>query len=67
MPEFHVPEVFDELSSSQVLCTELVDGISLDKIPNANQELLNDVSSTSNELNWTIFSYLVRRPSRVFE
>lgn len=42
-PEFYVPEVIDELSTTQVLTTELVDGITLDKFVDAPQGIRNKV------------------------
>ncbi|XP_073249145.1 atypical kinase COQ8A, mitochondrial-like [Porites lutea] len=41
MPEYYVPEVIEDLTSKQVLTTELIEGTSLDKIENPNQETIN--------------------------
>lgn len=41
MPEFYVPEVIEDLTSKQVLTTELIDGTSLDKIENVNQDTID--------------------------
>ena len=43
MPEYYVPEVIEDLTSKQVLTTELIEGTSLDKIENPNQETINKV------------------------
>ena len=43
MPEFYVPEVIEDLTSKQVLTTELIDGTSLDKIENVDQDTINKV------------------------
>ncbi len=43
-PVFYVPEVITDLSSREVLTTELVSGVTLDKLENANQETRNFVS-----------------------
>lgn len=43
MPEFYVPEVIEDLTSKQVLTTELIDGTSLDKIENVNQDTIDKV------------------------
>jgi len=41
MPEYYVPEVIENLTSKQVLTTELIEGTSLDKIENPDQETIN--------------------------
>ena len=43
MPEYYVPEVIENLTSKQVLTTELIEGTSLDKIENPDQETINKV------------------------
>ena len=43
MPEYYVPDVIEDLTSKQVLTTELIEGTSLDKIENPNQETINKV------------------------
>ena len=43
MPEFYVPEVIEDLTSKQVLTTELIEGTSLDKIENVDQDTINKV------------------------
>ena len=37
-PVFYVPEVIESLSRKQVLTTELVSGVSLDKLMTADQD-----------------------------
>ena len=37
-PVFYVPEVIESLSRKQVLTTELVSGVSLDKVVSMDQE-----------------------------
>ncbi len=44
-PNFLVPEVIPELSTKQMLTTELVDGVSLDKAVDFDQETRNNVSA----------------------
>ena len=44
-PDLIVPEVIPELSTKQILTTELVDGVSLDKAVDLDQETRNDVSA----------------------
>ena len=46
MPEYYVPEVIENLTSKQVLTTELIEGTSLDKIENPNQDIINKVMLT---------------------
>lgn len=41
MPDFYVPEVIEDLTSKQVLTTELIQGTSLDKIENPDQDTIN--------------------------
>lgn len=41
---FYVPKVFKELSTGNILTTELVEGVSVDKVINENQEVRNSVS-----------------------
>jgi aarF domain-containing kinase len=41
--KFYVPEVIDELSSKQVLTTELIEGKPLDKITDLSQDVINEV------------------------
>ncbi|XP_031559733.1 atypical kinase COQ8B, mitochondrial-like [Actinia tenebrosa] len=41
--KFYVPEVIDELSSKQVLTTELIEGKPLDKIADLGQDVVNEV------------------------
>lgn len=43
MPDFYVPEVIEDLTSRQVLTTELIEGMSLDKIENPDQDTINKV------------------------
>ncbi|XP_015766226.1 PREDICTED: atypical kinase ADCK3, mitochondrial-like [Acropora digitifera] len=43
MPEYYIPEVIDDLSSKNILTTELIDGTSLDRIENPDQETINKV------------------------
>lgn len=43
-PVFYVPEVIQELSSKEVLTSELVAGVTLDKLENVDQETRNMVS-----------------------
>lgn len=43
MPDFYVPEVIEDLTSRQVLTTELIEGTSLDKIENPDQDTINKV------------------------
>ena len=43
-PIFYVPEVIKELSSKEVLTTELVSGVTLDKLETADQETRDMVS-----------------------
>ena len=43
MPEYYVPGVIENLTSKQVLTTELIEGVSLDKIENVDQETINKV------------------------
>ena len=43
MPEFHVPEVISDLSTKQVLTTELIDGLPLDKVDHLPKETINEV------------------------
>jgi len=43
MPDFYVPEVIEDLTSKQVLTTELIQGTSLDKIENPDQDTINKV------------------------
>ncbi|XP_071794918.1 atypical kinase COQ8B, mitochondrial-like [Asterias amurensis] len=42
-PDLIVPEVIPELSTKQILTTELVDGVSLDKAVDLDQETRNDI------------------------
>lgn len=42
-PKFYVPEVIDELTSKQVLTTELIEGKPLDKIVDLGQDVVNEV------------------------
>ena len=42
-PIFLVPRVIPELSTKEVITTELVDGISLEKAENLSQEKRNEV------------------------
>ncbi|XP_072166914.1 atypical kinase COQ8B, mitochondrial-like [Diadema setosum] len=42
-PIFSVPKVVQELSTKEVLTTELIDGISLEKAENLSQEVRNEV------------------------
>ena len=42
-PIFSVPRVVPELSTKEVLTTELVDGVSLEKMENVSQEKRNEV------------------------
>lgn len=46
MPDFYVPEVIEDLTSKQVLTTELIEGTSLDKIENPDQDTINKVLRT---------------------
>ena len=46
MPEYYIPEVIDDLSSKNILTTELIDGTSLDRIENPDQETINKVLSS---------------------
>ena len=46
MPDFYVPEVIEDLTSKQVLTTELIEGTSLDKIENPDQDTINKVLQT---------------------
>ena len=55
MPEFYVPEVIEDLTSKQVLTTELIDGTSLDRIENPDQDTINKVLMA---LELKKFSYL---------
>ncbi|CAD5118339.1 DgyrCDS7050 [Dimorphilus gyrociliatus] len=41
---FYVPKVFKDLSSGKILTTELVEGVSVDKVINENQDTRNAVS-----------------------
>ena len=43
-PAFYVPQVISELSTERVLTTELVSGISLDKVEDMDQETRDFVS-----------------------
>lgn len=43
MPEYYVPEVIEDLTSKQVLTTELIEGTSLDKIENPDRDTINKV------------------------
>lgn len=43
-PFFYVPEVIKDLSSAQVLTTELVSGVHLDKLVDAPQSVRDNVS-----------------------
>lgn len=43
MPEYYVPEVIEDLTSKQVLTTELIKGTSLDKIENPDKDTINKV------------------------
>ena len=43
MPDFYVPEVIEDLTSKQELTTELIEGTSLDKIENPDQDTINKV------------------------
>ena len=43
MPEYYVPEVIDDLTSKTILTTELIEGTSLDRIENPDQETVNKV------------------------
>lgn len=43
MPEYYVPEVIETLTSKKVLTTELIEGTSLDKIDNPDQDTINEV------------------------
>ena len=43
-PVFYVPEVITELTTKRVLTTELVSGISLDKVEDLDQDTKNYVS-----------------------
>lgn len=43
MPEYYVPEVIDDLTSKTILTTELIEGTSLDRIENPDQETINKV------------------------
>lgn len=49
MPEFYVPEVIEDLTSKQVLTTELIEGTSLDKIENPDQDTINKVHALYGE------------------
>ena len=42
---FYVPEVIKDLSSKEVLTTELVSGVTLDKLESFDQETRNVVSN----------------------
>ena len=46
MQDFYVPEVIEDLTSKQVLTTELIEGTSLDKIENPDQDTINKVLRT---------------------
>ena len=46
MPEYYIPEVIDNFSSKNVLTTELIEGTSLDRIENPDQETINKVLSS---------------------
>lgn len=46
MPEYYVPEVIEDLTSKQVLTTELIEGTSLDKIENPDKDTINKVLLT---------------------
>ena len=61
MQDFYVPEVIEDLTSKQVLTTELIEGTSLDKIENPDQDTINKVLRTK-LLN---HSCCLRKPSRL--
>ncbi|KAL9954092.1 hypothetical protein ACROYT_G041586 [Oculina patagonica] len=43
MPEYYVPDVIEDLTSKQVLTTELIEGTSLDKIENPDRDTINKI------------------------
>lgn len=43
-PEYYVPDVIDELCTSQIFTTELISGTPVDKLVDAPQELRNKIS-----------------------
>lgn len=42
-PQFYIPDVYDNLSTKNVLTTKLVTGKPVDKIADADQDLRNEV------------------------
>ena len=65
MPEYYIPEVIDDLSSKNILTTELIDGTSLDRIENPDQETINKVLSSASSC-VTIYSCAFRTGEQTF-
>lgn len=58
-PAFHVPEVISELSTGQVLTTEFVNGIPLDKLDDADQATKDFVSCAEGRRTSSLFHTIV--------